>query len=46
MAMLDADDFDFVLPEPEPVVEFEVVVALVPESELLPEIVSWPEISE
>jgi hypothetical protein len=44
MAMLEADDFT--LPEPEPVVEFEVVVALVPEFELLPEVVSWPEISE
>jgi len=48
--MPDADDFasPALEPEPEPslVLEFDVVLAPVPGSELLPETVSWPEISE
>ena len=43
----DADDFALPALEPSPllVLEFDVVVAPVPGSELLPETVSWPEVS-
>lgn len=47
-AMPDADDFALPALEPSPslVLEFDVVLVPVPGSELLPETVSWPEISE
>jgi len=47
---LDADDFTLpeleLVPEPELGLEFGDVLVLVPESGLLPEAVTWPEVSE